>query len=258
MPPSALTMTEAPASPFLSVDQAAGELGCKPIAVQRLIAIGKLKAYRVPPDSGPWKIRPTDFEAYVVAGCPNLAMPAVSEMDQWFDDRNVQGIARTFEGQVWKIISANLPAVCPVSAVKTGETYPVAIPAEAMTAIRQLADSPVSAFTIKMPGEKPSPFKNAGQLFLAANLQQRVERLSNPTTKESTVGGKSRLTKLFDSPQAYRGILDQAWAELSKAVISVRRDYRVDPMGNVCTVAFEVGYTTVAPSPLSSFESFVF
>ncbi len=150
-----------------------------------------------------------------------------------------------------KIINDNIPAECPFSAIKVGETYPVAVPAAAMTALRQLADAPTTDGLVKMPGAKPSPFKNAGQQFLAAEMQRRVEKFATPAPNDAVNHGQTRITKLFDSPEAYRGILDQAWAELSKVVFSVRRDYRVDTLGNICTVSFEVGYTTVATSPLS-------
>ncbi len=252
------TKPEAAASPFLTVDQAATELGVVSVAVQRLIAIGKLKAYRVPPDKGPWKIRPADFEAYVVAGCPNLAMPALTHAAGWYDDRTLDSMGRAFEAQVRKIINDNIPTACPLSAIKVGETYPVAVPAAAMTVLRQLADAPASAGLVKMPGAQPSPFKNAGQQFLAAEMQRRVEKFATPAPNDAVNHGQTRITKLFDSPEAYRGILDQAWAELSKVVFSVRRDYRVDTLGNSCTVSFEVGYTTIATSALSSFEALVF
>lgn len=246
---------EAAASPFLTDEQVAAELNSKPLVVRRLIAMGFLKGYRMPPGTGRWKIRPSDLEAYVVAGCPNFQMPEVDGGGGWYDIRNLANHATAFQNQVLKIINSNIPETCPFTGVKTNETYPASIP-EALPAIQQLAAGPLMDSAFRLPGAKASPFKNAGEEFLAAGLLEQAYRLVKPKATDRL--GTTAFGKLFDSPEAYRQIVDAAFQAQLKVVFSVRRNYPSDQIGGRCTVSFDVPYSAIVTMSLKAIETRVF
>ncbi|MBX3440588.1 MAG: helix-turn-helix domain-containing protein, partial [Planctomycetaceae bacterium] len=109
VPVSNLTQT------LLTVNDVAAELGCSTVMVQRLIALGVLKATQLVDGSiRSFRISRPALEAYVGAGSPRFELPPGAshfKMDGpygWFRDTHIRGLWRAFDeavyNRLWKLL----------------------------------------------------------------------------------------------------------------------------------------------------------
>jgi len=206
-------------SPLLSVDQVAGELGVQPLAVRRLIAFGALKANRLG-DTGEWKVLPDALQKYVTDGAPLLKMPDVQ--GGWFKDNPLRAAAEAFANEVRAILDPFLPQQAPEESYKPGTLE--LFPKEALELVRKQAALPPITFGVRLPNQ-PSAFPTRGAEYLASKLRDELKPLADPTVNEQMRSGATPLGKLYDGPERFQSLTQQARDRISQQRFAVHKDY---------------------------------
>ena len=235
----------APASPFMTVDQAAAVLRVQPLQIQRCIALGKLSAFRIQPEA-PWNIRPADLEAYAETKFAGLQMPPIAPEGGWYDDRDSRFFYNEFMTKARAAIEAVIPETAPMELEPSGsESYRLFA---ADVGIQALAKGPQMRHMFKMHGLMLPEFRNAGDQFATHELRRIVASLLKPTGNVGKPSEASKFAKLFDSPEGFRGFLDEAWKFFETLSFSTTKQYRATNrygISGIATVSFKVPFTVL-------------
>lgn len=254
-----MTSTASPvaASPFLSVEQVAIELGITSNLVHRLIALKALEAHRTNPIDGRWVVMPDALAKYVMRGAPRSTVPKLDLNGDWYELRDLRNFAGFFETEVRNWIAAQAPAVNPIDRPENSRNYDQPLRPGLLSPVKAIGSQPAE-YWARMPGEKPPTLPTRADQFIAHQLIVRVEQAAEPTVNEGTKSLLTTWMKLYDSPESYRRYVDAAWATIQKAKFSVTKQYPVEGAGGTwCSVSFTVPFTVFAVK-LADVEPLVF
>ncbi|MBX3448207.1 MAG: helix-turn-helix domain-containing protein [Planctomycetaceae bacterium] len=227
-------------TPFLTIEQAAHELGQASIVVLRLIARRKLTASRVGED-GDWKITPEALAAYAKSGCPDLAMPPVDRETDWFDFNSVPNHIDTFKEDVRNWIRPKIPAT-----LKQTDQY--GRPARLIdirpdrVLLELVQQPPYEQKLIKMAGRTPPKrLASRGLEYASLRLRSLAHRLCAVRPVDA-IKSLPSLLRLYSSPTEYERIVNEAWRLFELDDIFVKKVYTLgsgDTVAARCRVRHE-------------------
>lgn len=219
------------ATPFLTLEQAAGELKTTKVHILRLIARGALSAVQA---GDSFKIRPADLDAYARKGSPDFDAPRFDQHGAWIEEHDLRGFAKRFQERVRDVIRDSFLTSVPRDGrgqIMRLVNVPVA------GALRQLVNAPPLKSSVRISGSDntPSPYRRAAEQYAASEMRDMLRRTIKRETssKNVTLDGGTDLTRLYASPEEY-GRLTRAAAEKFNAnSISLGKEYSVPQRGGM-------------------------
>jgi excisionase family DNA binding protein len=225
-------MTVSQTTLLLRRDQAAEAIGATPIATQRLIARGRLKATRLGAD-GDYRILASDIDKYVAGGAPDFDGPKLDNADgnprspNWFDTPSwpSRQVASSLAGLASQsqLSDAEFERRAIASA---GSTIFVDVPLTAQ--MKSVLGGPVEDVAPLLPSMTPYAAKTAFDYWAADQLQSRA--LSQIDALPSSNGdGRTRIWKLYDSPAQYQQIVDATIKDVLQQSLFSASEFRARP-----------------------------
>lgn len=213
--------TTSVSSPFLSVDQAAQELGTTSLNVRRLCARGVLKCAYV--GGNAIRITPADVAEYAAAGSPDFNMPTV-DPDGSYKIEGPYVPARRLERDIRDALTK--------IADETTELPPSAdIVVSTSGKLAGILTGPPYTSLARVSGQDDTPpFKTRAEGYAIAFLRENV----------------GAVDPLFRTQTEYRAAVDAAWSRWEARSFSVRKTYpSAKPHGQPTTVTFRVPYSAL-------------
>jgi len=198
---------------LLTFDDAAEELQTTTFAVKRIVARGRIVAYRLR-KSGPFRLQRKDLTAYVTAGAKDLDPPTLQS--NWLDG-SIGRSAVEFAEAISGAAEDQIPAQAPDS--EPGAVRRVAL--KVSPAIRKVIERSVPVL-FSMKGSPESPYRDWRELYLCHQIRNLAR-----TVVDQSLTGLTPLDKLYADAAAYSRVTSEAAQVLSKRQISFTRQYLV-------------------------------
>ena len=216
-----VAMSTPSASGYMSLDQAAVELQSTQLAVQRLIARGRLAAVQLG-TGGPWRIAASALAGYIGQGAPDLACPET--LGSWFD---------TDDGKIAIVANGFAQAVINACARQDGpnkQLPPDSDPPKPKDdqAYIPLTVTPAVAYECDRPAPSPWPERAGKPVDVRTVYIARALRIAAQAASRGQVrAGLPSLARLYESPQAYRAVVAAIIPKVLADAITFTKGYVV-------------------------------
>ncbi|MBX3437824.1 MAG: helix-turn-helix domain-containing protein [Planctomycetaceae bacterium] len=243
---------------LLTVDDVADELGCSTVMVQRLIALGVLKATQLVEGSiRSFRISRPALEAYVTAGSPRFELnPGASHFKQdgpygWFRDTHITYLRRAFEGIVYDRLEKLLPEPDEklpdgVAADPKGDKFrKVVIEVEQKYVEDLLTMAVPYGSTVAMPKTFPGRTDFEGRWADAWLVDRFWDRLQAVVSEEGDPASIPGVERLYQLPATFNAFVDAAWERVGTGAFVRTKQYHLtftevrysDPKVNLVSAA---------------------
>jgi len=231
-------------SPFLSLEQAAGELRTTVVHLMRLIARGFLVAVQA---GDTWRVRPADLDVYAKMGSADFDAPKFDNDGVWFDDHETDGFAGRFASNVRNVIADNFLPELPRDAKGKPITTMVLPIAGALASV---VIAPALTHVVRIATNLPAPaprFNRAAEQYAASEIRKSLSfhlRSGHPESA-GILSGKTDLMKLYASPGEYQRLTKLAVDAFNFNSISLGKEYPSGDPGRTIRVNYKVPHTSL-------------
>lgn len=227
-----------------SVDQAGTMLDCEPIAVKRLIALGRLPDNR---NSKGSVVLKSHIEQFLGQGSPDSEMPPVDKT--WFT---------SFHGEVGRIqFAAKIKAAAESLAMPTDKQLVVAFNENRRAACLSFNAKPTAA--MKAAFMQPTSVNlfasgettlTVGVVALISQLRSAADRQAKSVKPVSGSGFNSAIDNLYDTPEQFRSITEKAMEHaLAELAVTFSDSRQIEGRSNPMRINTVVSFTDLSSTP---------